>query len=277
MDLQFVNKENVPDMPKILYKYRTWDKEKHKRLLTHNEIYYSSPDELDELTECIYERDYDSVTDAMIWDFCMKRAMNEVDSGELSIPFVLNRANYLFSINDFYDLDHREKSEVEFRTSLNKELSIFCSSEIPTNERLWNSFAKDKSGYCVGIDFTEIYSNHEVFGTCGRVEYYAEDNPPKFPPISVSSDERVLKMMKIMYGLPDKFKNEEEFRFTKLNMSNKRLKIKPEWIKEVIIGSEASEETKEEITHLVNDKYPNAILKRLFFEPTLDILSIVDI
>lgn len=273
--MQFVKKEDVPEMPKILYKYRDWGKEEHKRLLTHNEIYYASPDQLDELTECIYERDYDSVTDEMIWDFCMERAMREADMEVIPVPSVLNRTNYLFSIHDFYNLDHRNNSEKEFRTTLNQELSIFCSSETPTNERLWDAFAKQKSGYCVGIDFTEIYSNDEVFGACGKVEYYPKNKPPKFLPIS-PPNERTFKMMKIMYGLPDNFKDEKEFRLTKMNIPNKRLKINPEWIKEVIIGSQTSAESEREIFDIVKEKYPNAILKRLFVEPTFNILSIID-
>lgn len=276
MELQFVQKENAPDMPKILYKYRTWNKDEHKRLLTHNEIYYASPDELDELTECIYQRDYESVTDSLIWDYCLQRAMNEVNAGLIKVPFLLNRANYLFKNHDFYNLEHRIKSEKEFRTILNEELSIFCSSETAVNKRLWDTFADFRSGYCVAIDFSEIYSNDELFGTCGRVEYYPEKNPPKLSPLSATSNERVLKMMKIMYSLPDKFKDEQEFRFTKMKMLNKRLKIKPEWIKEVIIGSETSVNCEKEIVKIVKEKYPNASIKRLFVEPTFDIMSIID-
>jgi hypothetical protein len=276
MELQFVSRENVPEMPKILYKYRTWDKIEHKRLLTHTELYYASPAELDELTECKLENDYSSVTETTIWDFCLKSAMDEANKGEIYPGNILNRANYLYSINKFHDLSHRKNSEKEFKQHLNEKLSIFCSSETPINERLWNTFAGNKTGYCVGIDFTEIYKNQDLFGTCGRVHYYDENDPPKLAPLSLSSDEGTLKMMKLMYSLPDRFSKEEEFRFTKMHIPNKRVEIKPDWIKEVIIGSETTRESEMEIVELVNVKYPEATLKKLFVEPTFNYLSLLE-
>ncbi|HTO37591.1 MAG TPA: hypothetical protein VL021_04140 [Brumimicrobium sp.] len=276
MDLQFVKKENASEMPTVLYKYRTWIKPEHKRLLTHHEIYYASPDELDELTECNLGRDYDSVTKEMIWEFCRQEAQREVDAGIVEISFVLNRTKELFETNKFYDLEHRAHAEKEFRAHLNNVLSIFCASETPMNERLWNTFAGYKTGYCVGIDFTEIYTNDTVFGTCGKVNYYQESDHPKIPPISLSSDERVLNMMKLMYNLPDKFREEDEFRFTKMHINNRRVPLNPDWIKEVILGSEMEPTAEAEIVALVTKTYPSAKIKKLFVEPTFNQMSIID-
>lgn len=276
MDLQFVNKENVPDMPKVLYKYRTWSKEEHKRLLTHHEIYYASPDELDELTECNLDRDYNSITEEMIWEFSRQEAQREVENGRIEIHKLLNRTKELFETNKFYELDHRKHTEKEYRIHLNNVLSIFCASEISINERLWNAFAGFKSGYCVGLDFTEIYLNDAVFGTCGKVNYYDEKEPPKIPPISLSSDERVLNMMKLIYSLPDKFEREDEFRFSKMHIQNRRVSLKPEWIREVILGSEMDSTSEAEVIELVKANYPGAKLKKLFVEPTFKELSVID-
>ena len=112
---------------------------------------------------------------------------------------------------------------------------------------------------------------------CGRVEYYDELNPPLVPAISLSDDDGVRKMLKIIYSLPDRFKEENEFRIHKTHIQNKRVALKPEWIKEIILGSEMSEVDKKEVISIVREKYPHAVIKRLFVEPTFGILSIVDL
>jgi len=275
MELQFVKKEDAPEMPRVLYKYRTWKKPEHKRLLTHSEIYYAAPNDFNEVTECNLERDYDSITEQMIWDFCMNDAMLQVNQGMIHPSQVNHRAKELYESNLFHDEESRKESERLFREHLNKELSIFSASENASNERLWSTFAAEKRGYCVGIDFTEIYGNDEVFGACGRVEYYDESNPPKILPISMSSDERVMNMMKVIYSLPRKFETEEEFRFSKMHIENRQVALDPKWIAEVIIGSEMSKEDEKEIVEIVKAKYPNAELKRLFVEATFNAYSVI--
>ncbi len=276
MDLSFINKEDAPDFPKILYKYRTWSKEEHKRLLTEGEIYYASPNDFNEVTECNLERDYDSVTDEMIWNYCRKRALYEAEKGKILISNIEVRTRDLYESNTFHDLENRKENEREFRESLNNSLSVFSASESSTNERLWSTFASERRGYCVGINFSAIYKNEDIFGSCGRVNYYDEKNPPKILPLSFSPQERISNMMQIIYSLPNKFKEEEEFRFTKMHISQKTVQLKPEWISEVILGSEISNKDESEIVRLVKSKYPNTELKKLFVEPTFGYHTIVN-
>jgi hypothetical protein len=277
MSLKFVNKEDVSTLPQVLYKYRTWNNADHKRLLTHGEIYYAAPDEFQELTECNLQPDYAAVNDSMIWEFCRQEAQRQVDRGDIPVPYVLNRAKELYANHSFYDLEHRKRAEEEFRIYLNETLSIFCASKTPINERLWNAFAGFKEGYCVGIDFTEIYGNDKIFGACGPVDYYDETKAPTRIPISLSNDDRVLSMMELIYSLPKKFQDEGEFRLSKMHMQNRRVTLNPAWIKEVILGSGMSPASQTEVMALVKEKYPNAALKKLFVEPTFETLSIIEL
>ena len=43
---------NQVQIPAILYKYRDWKNEFHKGLLTHNEIYFSSPKDFNDPYDC---------------------------------------------------------------------------------------------------------------------------------------------------------------------------------------------------------------------------------
>jgi hypothetical protein len=273
---KFISKENVPGFPSILYKYRTWNKSEHKRLLTHCELYYASPDEFNEITECNLDYDYNSVSEEDIYKFCEEKVKIDYKDYCISEKEFKEKVQELYSKNLFHDLNHREKSKRENREILNKSLSIFSASQHSNNARLWSTFTNERRGYCVGIDFTEIYKNDEIFGSCGRVEYYDEKNPPKISPISLSTDERVFKMMKLIYSLPNRFIEEDEFRFTKMYIKEKIVKLNPNWISEVILGSEMNKKDELEILKLVNEKYKSAQIKKLFVDPNSEKHIVLD-
>jgi len=270
------NRVEESEPPRILYKYRTWGNPEHRRVLEHNEIYYASPEDFDEITECNIESDYDAVSEEMLQEVCLQKAELELKMGEILTSQVKKRALFLYKNNKFHDLEHRIKHEAENRERVNKDISIFSVSETALNERLWEVFANHKTGFCVGIDFTEIYKDDEIFGSCGEVDYYDVSNPPKIVPLSLTQEERLVKMRTLIYSLPDKFKEEAEFRFAKMYIKNRRVKIKSDWIKEVILGSEISSSDEKEIVELVKKKHSVAVLKKLFIEPTFNIMSIVN-
>lgn len=276
-DFHFITKDDLPKLPKVLYKYRDWSDDYHKRILTHGEIYFASPNEFKEHSECTLERDYDCVTDKMIWELCSIQAMEQAAFGIIAPSDIYKLANQLYSNHSFHDIENRRKTESEFKTLLNNAFSIFCASEIATNERLWEDFSNHRTGFCVGIDFTEIYKNPNVFGHCQRVQYYDINNPPKVPAITLNDTEGVNKMLQIIYSLPNRFAEEKEFRFNKTNMKNRMVKLNSNWIKEIILGDKISSSDEQEILKIANDKYPDARLKRLFYEPTFDYFSAVNL
>ncbi|WP_445956252.1 hypothetical protein [Yeosuana sp.] len=58
-------KINLNDiLPKTLYKYRNFDDQKHRRIITHQEIYYAKPSDFFGAThDCKYELDRDYIKD----------------------------------------------------------------------------------------------------------------------------------------------------------------------------------------------------------------------
>ena len=85
-----------------------------------------------------------------------------------------------------------------------------------------------------------------------------------------------VEVASLIYSLPEKFKDEEEFRFTKMHIENRHVNLKPEWIKEVILGSEMEPIAEKEIIELVKKKYPQTLIKKLFVEPTFGYMTTVD-
>jgi hypothetical protein len=256
-----------PEFPKVVYKYRDWNNPNHRKILTESKIYYAKPSSFNEPTECHLERDYNSVTETDILDYCRYRAKLEgfVDSNENE-----KQAQYLFSINRFHDIDNRKKSEIEFRKELNKMLSVFCTSEVKDNKRLWEAFGANHKGFCVGIDTLEMFIDEELFGSAGRVKYYDKKNPPKISPITIPPNSVSDKMMQIIYSLPDKFNEEQEFRFAKSFIPNQEVQISDRSIVEVILGANMDKEIEYEIIETTKSRLKNAKVYKAKFDFTLE-------
>lgn len=254
------------DLPTRLYKYRSWKNPKHKLLLTDSQIYFASPFDCEEQHECNLPTDYDSITEKMIYDFSYKNAHErghilEKDRHEFAKNMIKN--------SPFYDKTHRVQIEEEFRKDLNKKLSIFCACEQKDNSNLWSSFAAGHKGFCVGLNTKKMFNNKEIFGAGGKVEYYPIDSPPKVRALSLTSEERLENMMQIIFSLPDIYKNENEYRLTKMNLQNKPVKIYDEAIEEIILGDQMSIKEKEEIIKISKDRLPNVELIQAVYNDKL--------
>lgn len=136
MELEFVNHRGISELPKVLYKYRTWNRDDHKRLLSHGEIYFAAPNDFNEATECNLERDYDCTSEDMIREFSMIEATREVDLGKIYPWEFLRRAQHLYETNLFHDNNHREETK---KLCVNSSINQFQYSAYQ-NLPLMNAF-----------------------------------------------------------------------------------------------------------------------------------------
>lgn len=258
-------KELNESFPKIVYKHRHWDNPSHKRIITHNEIYFAPPSSF-KTEECRFFNDYESVSEEDLYKYCVQIALkSSVDPKRIR-----EIAQSLYSSNKFHDFLHREKMEAKTDNLLDESLSIFSVSHRKDNVRLWEAFSRNHMGFCVGINTEYIINNSEIFGSCGWVDYYKSSSPPKINPLSFHSDEATSKMMTVIYNLPDKFRQEEEFRFAKMYIKERKVKLPNEAISEIVLGSRISAEDKSEILGIVKEKRLNSKLYQAEYDEVLE-------
>jgi hypothetical protein len=259
--MTFINETTFDkvDLPPFLYKYRSWSKEEHKRILTHNEIYFASPFELDELHECKLTKDFESLTEQMVYDYAYIRAE---EMGITEEEYKHGFAAQSLDQTNIFDPAFQQQVEERSRNTLNKVLRIFCASEHNDNANLWSSFASGERGVCVGLDTRRMLDDKAILGGGGKVAYYSKDNAPKRRPLCFSDIERTDDMLKVVFSLPDFFSKEDEYRLFKFHLTNQRVSIHPDCIKEVILGRYMSESDQIEIISLVRKKYPWAKITR---------------
>lgn len=244
------------DLPDKIYKYRTWKKPEHKRVLTHKEIFFAAPLDCDEQHECNLERDFDALTDEMIYKFCY----NVATKSGLPENERKEHAEKMLKETCVRDKAHQEKTHSLFRETLNQNLSLFSASQYRNVFTLWEDFAGRQEGLCVGFSTRKMFQSGEIFGSGGPVDYYPTSNPPKIRPLTFSEDEKMEDMMKVIFSLPDKFVREKEYRLAKSKLENKQVKLSADAYEEVILGDKIGEKDKKEILELVKREFPKVRL-----------------
>lgn len=239
------------ELPKILYKYRSWKDEFHKRILTNQEIHFDSPftsagNNHDEL---IYKFDFDSVSKDDIYQWFYRDSVCIPDDKK-RIEFSKNKSeNFTFENETF-----RQKWKETMKQNLNSTVSIFCASEKNDNISLWESFGDNHEGFCVGFDGKELFKNTH-FPFAGEVKYCIEDEEPLISPfVPKDTIECIEHYRKRIMFLPDKFKGENEYRFAKLFMQSRTFPIPQNVIKEIIFGFRMSVENKNQIRKVVSEQ-----------------------
>ncbi len=249
-------------LPKIIYKYRDWNIPEHQRILTHNEIYFSSPRGFKNEYECNLPKDYDSVTQDMLYKYFYQSSLNEgkteKEKDEIASEMVKNSPFHLKS--------HRVCVEQLFKETLYSRLSIFCVSEHNNNLELWNKFGANQTGFCVGINPIQMFKSSDTFGSGGKVHYYPIKTPPKIRPFCFSECEKIEDMLKVIYNLPDSLKEENEYRLTKTDIEKRAFTIPSKCFEELILGSKISERNKIEIVSIVKTNLPNCLVYQAYYD-----------
>ncbi len=136
-------------------------------------------------------------------------------------------------------------------------------TENPKSTFMWQEYAVNHTGICVGYYPLVLFQDISRFGQCGRVDYY--DTLPIIHPHADVFE----KTTKQIYSKLRKWEQEEEFRIAKTyeeNVGNdgdeRKAQIPISGFAEVILGANMSLEIKTEIRTLIEAILPRVPLKQ---------------
>jgi|JI6StandDraft_1071083.scaffolds.fasta_scaffold460893_1 hypothetical protein len=133
----------------ILYKYRDWTNENHKKIVTNQELYIASPNDFDDTSDCRITYDFDLLdTDDKI-----RQYVNKFKGIEALIfeDIKNNRAQVQKDWNkNIYKLQ-------------DKNYGVVSLCEIWGSIPMWEEYAIKHTGFCVGFH-EESIKDHKVFG-----------------------------------------------------------------------------------------------------------------
>ena len=246
-------------IPKYLYKYRNWDDPKHKRMLTHNEIFFASSKNFNDPSDTSVPLRFDQGTDQQMQQL-LKDHISSNYGMQIDPKFetrltelVQELAKYNSKFIDGFEADLQEKKFNQY--------GFFTMSSLCNNTLLWSNYADNHRGFCAKFD-TDIlnscfqkYANAKQLIDIREVEYESE-----FPVLNVfemSYEEIVVRQVSVKAA---DWSYEKEFRAILYKSTNLLYKLVPEVLIEVIIGVRMSKQSRSEIISVLKNRIPRVNL-----------------
>ena len=241
--------------PETLYKYRKWSDVKHKRTITHRELFYSPPSWFPDPKDCKLVVNYELLSNRQKIKWTeYKLRQEDVESGRPS----QSRNHYRSMAREHFKtsaLSNNNKLE-ELKAKTEKEhdarIGVLCLTANPEIEKMWSEYSDHAQGFCIGLDSSLLFKH--LGG--GREVTYVSKLPKVMPEPIHSRDEQMI--FQIFYK-EDKWSDEEEYRtFTfrpkPMTLEERIIKLPPEVFTKIILGRKMSKKDKAELKENVPEE-----------------------
>lgn len=245
------------NFPSIVYKYRDWGYDFHKKILSEKEIYFSSIKMFNDPFDCRIIDDYELLS----YEEMVQKRTSHLRALEPHLSKLdLHRIATVEALRGVPTTEE-ERYSIELETS-EKYFGIFCSSSEKDNILMWSHYCNSHQGFVVGIDSyilieeTSRLSENESHASLSPIWYV--DEPPRIKPIITDDMKEILQNYVMKFSTKSShWKYENEWRFIKIYGANKPLTLPKEAFKELILGYNMPPEHREEITSIAKENFPD--------------------
>jgi len=243
--------------PSIIYKYRTWEDNWHKKIITDREVWFAHPHTLNDPFDVRPPLNY--IVGKVDWDKVKTKLM--IAGRQLNLN--LTRAELETEVEK--RLQDMKEDPIAYYTNSNKNyildsnnydnIGVFSCCSSFDNEPMWAHYGNNHCGFSVGFNTIELSKTLDkcVFDF---VEY--NDTPIDYHILGdvENSDSYVSNL----FRKSTKWKVEEELRFIAIGIDviNKRAEVFPvNAVEEIIFGINTSQKTQDEIIKQATLSLPN--------------------
>ena len=196
--------EKLPfGIPPILYKYREFDNPFHKKIIEDNCVYFAAPNTFPDTKDCHPKEIFPS--EAVVRTRFWERSFRDYPcmSFEQREQYVQN----LVSTAPILDIETRDALIESIFADYCKCHGVLSVTANPSNDKMWQEYAKGHTGFCVGFD---SYKLATVSGAGGPVTYCDE-----LPEIRIWVDSQESEYEKRVFNKERKWDYEQEYRLCK--------------------------------------------------------------
>ena len=244
--------------PKVVYKYRDYSNEFHRRLLSHQELYLASPLSFEDVHDCSLE--YEVPAKRELFDFYRRHLPAKL----LNAPRHEQRRYAKMMAKEGLLTNPEEERKVQRKIDERHFLrfGVLSLSKKYDIDYMWERYGNNHKGFCVGFD-TKTLCNSGLFGGGGDVVYY--DELP-FLHVDDNVDERIAKSIFSKLRIP--YEQEQEYRLTKswqheATDADRTKVVPPDSIVSIVLGRDMEEGVKNEIKEIQANLYGAASLTEL--------------
>lgn len=186
-------------MPESLYKYRSFQSDLHKRIITHQEIYFAKPSEFLATYDCEYTIDRDYLKNE---DNRRQYYSKYFNIDNPYHPYV----DSLIKANPITD-ELISRVELETKKKMDDISGIFSGSLTNRNPNLWKIFGGNNKGFYVELNLLDTFPLN--FGSKGYVKYVNEEDLPKSKVLNHDNIPEYFSFMTdLIFNLPLKYSEE---------------------------------------------------------------------
>jgi len=245
----------IIELPKYVYKYITWEKDYHKRILTDNEIYFTSASNFNDPFDSSVPLRYDLGSDEQVFNLCVEHVRR--DNPNLTDDEVKRVAR-----NVLRDNDPRSPKWIKYHIDVQREYAatqfgILSCSTLNNSILMWSHYSNYHKGICIRFNcqkFREFMESQECVQNDLIIYWNYVDYKKEYPiknPFELDMDESYVKQLLIK---SDDWGYEKELRFILFSYPNKAIIIPGDIIDQVILGCKISESNKNEIIEIAKKK-----------------------
>lgn len=243
--------------PAVLYKYRDWDDEYHKKTLIDPSVFLAAPRDFEDPLDCVNPTRYDLLTDFQIFDRFYTESRN-------LHPYFTFQQHFEWAEYFFQNTPLRNPLEFiitqnRLSSEFNDRFGVLSLTESPYNLKMWERYGAENRGFCIAYDSEKLF---HFLGSGCKVTY--TDELPRID----AFDNFMVQHFKQIFFKTSSWVFEEEYRLHKLwgtsvSTNERNITITANCILEVLLGYDMSESNITAITNFVESNLPNVRITRL--------------
>lgn len=241
-------------LPEYVYKYISWDKEYHKKIILENKIFFSSVKNFNDPFDSTVPLRYDIGTNDQIFDLLVKLIRN--DNSNLTDDEVKRIARNEMRYDDVRGVNRIQNTINNQRELIATKIGIFSASYRFDSILMWSHYSNLHKGLCIRINcekFNDYIENECPKNDCiivwGNAEY--KKDYPILNPFEMSDDDQIMKSLLIKSKI---WIYEKEIRFILFTYSNKELTLHDGIIDQIMLGCKISKDDKRELKDFSKNK-----------------------
>ncbi len=239
--------------PLTLCKYRIWSDAFHKRVITHSELFFSSPKRFNDPYDCgLPFRQHPENSDPLVIKFMVERSVlnifPELKDDKNALEEKCVKQLFLIQQNpeSWFEMNWGLKPE-----NLNEIFGVLSLTPHTNNYLMWSHYSDSHKGFCIEFDTRKLVES--IAGHFQQVKYEKE-----IPFISIRDSVENELLSKLIYTKSCIWRYEDEFRLSRIHKSDFAVAFDPESVVSIHFGYNMKYEEQIEIIELVKVKYPKA-------------------
>lgn len=140
--------------PNILYKYRDWNNDLHKKILKENKLYLASPKDFEDIYDCNIPERFPQKEE--LYNFFLDKAKTE--SPLWTRQERRKYARYWSKKSPLGNPKLLSNLISEFNQEFNKRFGVLSMTADNDNDEMWYKYANNHQGICIGFDTKQLFN-----------------------------------------------------------------------------------------------------------------------